>query len=85
VASDCDGIPEDVTDRDSALLVPPGDPHALAEAMRTLLGDRALRDRLGARAREVYEERFSAERFRAAVATLYSELGFTPCGPAPAP
>lgn len=82
VASDCDGIPEDVVDGDSALLVPRGDVDALTGAITTLLGDPALRSRIGARAREVYEQRFSAERFTDALRELYGELGFTP---APAP
>jgi glycosyltransferase involved in cell wall biosynthesis len=43
-----------------------------------LLGDPALRARLGARAREDYLQRFSAERLTAAIAALYGELGFTP-------
>jgi glycosyltransferase involved in cell wall biosynthesis len=37
---------------DSALRVPPGDAHALAEAMLQIAGDTALRARLGAAARE---------------------------------
>jgi glycosyltransferase involved in cell wall biosynthesis len=82
VASGCDGIPEDVVDGDSALIVAPGDSRALADAITTLLCDPALRGRLGARAREVYEQRFSAARFTDALRELYGELGFTP---APAP
>jgi glycosyltransferase involved in cell wall biosynthesis len=78
VASGCDGIPEDVADGDSALLVTPGDRQALATGIDRLLGDPALRARLGARAREDYLQRFSAERLTAAIAALYGELGFTP-------
>jgi glycosyltransferase involved in cell wall biosynthesis len=77
VASGCDGIPEDVVDGDSALVVPPGDVHALGEAITTLLGDPELRGRLGARAREVYEQRFSAERLTDALREVYAELGFS--------
>ncbi len=78
VASGCDGIPEDVTDGDSALVAAPGDRQALAAAIARLLGDPALRGRLAARARDDYERRFSAERLTAALAELYGELGFTP-------
>jgi glycosyltransferase involved in cell wall biosynthesis len=77
VASGCDGIPEDVVDGDSALLVPPGDVRALEGAITMLLGDPALRGRLGARAREVYEQRFSAGRLTHALRDLYGELGFS--------
>ncbi len=75
VASSCDGIPEDVTDGDSGLLVAPGDERALMSAIARLLGDQTLRRRLGGRARELYESRFSAERLTAALAGLYAELG----------
>jgi glycosyltransferase involved in cell wall biosynthesis len=76
VASDCDGIPEDlVRDRD-ALLVAPGDSLALNDALARLLTDEPLRARLAARARQVYEERFTADRFVAGLAAVYGELGF---------
>ena len=61
VASGCDGIPEDVTDGDSALVVAPGDRQALAAAIARLLGDPALRGRLAARARADVRRRFSAD------------------------
>jgi glycosyltransferase involved in cell wall biosynthesis len=78
VASGCDGIPEDVTDGDSALVVAPGDRQALATGIERLLGDPGLRARLAARARGDYLQRFSAERLTAALAALYGELGFRP-------
>ena len=51
VASDCDGIPEDVADGDSALLVPPGDAEALARALARVLREPSLRGALARRAR----------------------------------
>jgi glycosyltransferase involved in cell wall biosynthesis len=57
-----------LTDGESALLVPPGDPFALAAAMQTLVIDESLRTRIAARGREVYVERASrrvlGERWR---------------------
>jgi glycosyltransferase involved in cell wall biosynthesis len=50
VATSVGGVPEVVEDGRDALVVPPGDPTALAQAIGRLLDDRALRDRLGARA-----------------------------------
>jgi len=50
VASDLPGINEAVTDGETGLLVPPNDPDALADALRTALADDGLRDRLGAAA-----------------------------------
>jgi glycosyltransferase involved in cell wall biosynthesis len=73
-ASNVDGIPEDVTDGDSALLVPPGDSSALAAALKRLVEDPELRARLARRGREVFEQRFSAEAFSAALGAVYEEL-----------
>jgi len=51
VASRAGGIP-DVTGEDAALLVPPGDPAALADAVQLVLGDPGLAAKLGAAAAE---------------------------------
>ncbi len=58
VASDIAGYREVVRHDQEGLLVPPGDPDALAEAVGAVLSDRALSDRL----REAGRRR--AERFR---------------------
>jgi glycosyltransferase involved in cell wall biosynthesis len=76
VASNVDGIPEDVTDGDSALLVEPGQVDQLSRALGRLLTDPDLRNRLRRRAREVFVERFSAETFASALRDLYAGLGF---------
>lgn len=81
VASDLDGIPEDVTPGEDGLLVPPGDAAALADALRTVLADRALRQRLGARARETFAARFSAAAFVEALGAVYAECGLRPPRP----
>jgi glycosyltransferase involved in cell wall biosynthesis len=78
VASAVDGIPEDVTDGDSALLVPPGDAAALATALVRLADDEALRRRLAAGASAVYAERFAPDRFAASIRAAYAALGFPP-------
>jgi glycosyltransferase involved in cell wall biosynthesis len=52
VASRVGGIPEVVRDGESALLVEPGDPDALAAALERVLRDRELAARLGAAGRE---------------------------------
>jgi glycosyltransferase involved in cell wall biosynthesis len=48
-----------LVDGESALLVPPGDAEALADAVRRLRDDRELAARIGRRGRAVYEERAS--------------------------
>lgn len=77
VASDIDGIPEDVTDGDSALLVAPGNVAALAGALARVINDAPLRAHLRRRARETFETRFSAAAFTQALGQFYAELGFT--------
>jgi len=76
VASGVDGIPEDVTDGDSALLVSPGDAEGLAVALERVLTDPELRRRLARRARETFEARFSAGALADALKAVYAELGF---------
>lgn len=52
VASDLPALREVLRDRENAVLVPPGDPGALAAGIRSLLADEALAARIAARARE---------------------------------
>ena len=51
VATAVGGIPQILEDEIDALLVPPGDPGALVEAMTRLASDPDLRERLGRRAK----------------------------------
>jgi glycosyltransferase involved in cell wall biosynthesis len=74
VATDVGGTSEAVAADESALLVPPDDAPALAAAVRRLLDDRELRERLGTRAREVWLERFTAQRMQQAYADLLTGL-----------
>jgi glycosyltransferase involved in cell wall biosynthesis len=62
VASRVEGIPEVVVDGETGLLVPPGDPDALAAAIEELLADPERARALGTRARELAIERFGVER-----------------------
>jgi glycosyltransferase involved in cell wall biosynthesis len=51
IATAVGGVPELVTDEENGLLVPPGDPQALAAAIQRFFRDEALRTRLSERAR----------------------------------
>lgn len=72
VASDVAGIPEAVTDAKTGLLVPPGDPVALATALHRVTADAALRGRLGAAARRHVAEHQDREVCAAQVAELFA-------------
>ena len=78
IATACDGIPEDLLDGVDALLVQPGDPAGLADALITLLADPARRAALAAGSRRAHERKFSAEGFTVALGAAYTELGFNP-------
>jgi len=61
VTADTPGARELLVDGESALLVPPGEPEALATALRRLAGDRALAARIGAGGRLAYEQHASED------------------------
>lgn len=69
------GIPEAVQHEQQGLLVQPGQPRELADALLRLLQDGELRLRLGQQARQRVAERFGVERVLGQVADLYRELG----------
>jgi glycosyltransferase involved in cell wall biosynthesis len=58
IASAIGGVTDMITP-ETGLLVPPGEPEALARAMTLLAGDRDLRERMGRAARRRYAEVFS--------------------------
>jgi glycosyltransferase involved in cell wall biosynthesis len=66
--------PHVVKANETALTVPPGDEHALAESLRTLLRDRERRQKLGAAARARYEELFTTQHMIERHEALYREL-----------
>ncbi len=69
------GPTEIVDDGVSGLLVPMNDDAALAEAMRRLLGDADLRERLGAGGRQRVQEAFRIETTASKVSQVYAALG----------
>jgi glycosyltransferase involved in cell wall biosynthesis len=62
VGTDASSCAEAVIDGVNGFLVPAGDAPALAESLKRLLRDPALRQRMGARNRTVVEERFDIRR-----------------------
>ncbi|NOY53563.1 MAG: glycosyltransferase family 4 protein [Deltaproteobacteria bacterium] len=60
VATTVGGIPDVVVDGKTGILIPPGEPSLLAEAMLRLLNDPGLRLRMGENARRRIGEKFDA-------------------------
>lgn len=74
VASDIPGCREIVQHGVNGLLVPPQDPAALAEALRTLLLDPDLRMRMGRAGRDLAVVEFSNEKVTAETLAVYENL-----------
>lgn len=74
VATDAGAVPEILEDGRTGLLVAPGDAAGLAQALRRLMADAPLRQRLAAAARQEVEARFTVQRYVAGVQAVYEEL-----------
>ena len=75
VASAVGGIPEVLVDKVSGFLVAPGDKAGLERALRKLLTERDLAQRIGAAARETARLRFAPERALPPLEEMYAALG----------
>jgi glycosyltransferase involved in cell wall biosynthesis len=69
----------------TGLQVPPGEPRALAQALRSLLDDGALRERLGRAGRARWAAYFTAETMADETVALYHRLLAARGGPPPTP
>lgn len=74
VATDVPGCREAVIVGENGLLVPPRDPHRLAEALATLIRDGDMRARFGRRSRRLAEAEFGTARVNEATLALYSSM-----------
>ncbi|MGQ9778660.1 MAG: glycosyltransferase family 4 protein [Bacillota bacterium] len=74
VASRVGGLQEMVVDQETGFLVPPAQPGPLAEAIRRLLDDPALRRRMGEAGRRRYLELFHVRAMAESIAEIYDEL-----------
>jgi glycosyltransferase involved in cell wall biosynthesis len=66
---------EAIRDGETCLLVPPGNPAALAQAVRTLSENPELAARLGRNAREIVARRFTIERMGETMAARLQAIG----------
>lgn len=74
VTTDWPGCRDAVENGKTGLLVPPGDPDALADALNLLLTDTPMRQRLGSAARLLAEREFDVRSVVAATLAVYEEL-----------
>lgn len=73
LATEVGGVRRAAKQDETARLVPPGDPQALAEGMRDLMADEGLRRRLGGKGRRMVEERFTWDRIVQETLGVYTE------------
>jgi phosphatidylinositol alpha-1,6-mannosyltransferase len=72
------GIPEAVRDGETGLLVDAEQPEEVSRALRSLLDDRILAQRLGAGGRRAVESYYNWDRVTADLASIGHELGVVP-------
>lgn len=72
VACDVGGVREWLHHGENGLLVPPRDADAMADAVRQIIGDTVLLDRMGYRGLEVIRSRFSPDRHLTKLLDVYS-------------
>lgn len=71
VSSDNGSEPEFINNGDNGLLVRAGDMEALATALRSLISDPSLRQRLGKQARQDFQDKHNYDLFIAQMNTIY--------------
>lgn len=74
IATRVGAIPEIVRTDEDGILVDPGDIAGMVEALRRILGDVRLRERLGKNAQRSARERFAAEQIIAKIEAIYRDL-----------
>jgi D-inositol-3-phosphate glycosyltransferase len=74
VATAVGGVPEVASDGETALLVPPHDPAAFADALARVLADASLARTLASKAAAHVAERFSPEARARALVEIYGAL-----------
>lgn len=74
VSTNIDGIPEDLEHEKTALLVPPGSPLVLADAMEQLLREQRFAQALGRRAQKAFHHRFNRAKVKRVLAHMMVSL-----------
>lgn len=74
VVTDCGGTREAVTDGEAGFVIPPRDPHRMAEVLSALWRDPALGRRMGEAGRSRVRSSFQLSEQLEQIATLYEEV-----------
>jgi len=74
VATDIDGIREQIDHDENGLLIPPEDPEAIADAIIFLFNNKEKSEQLGFAAKKKAEEKFSVEEMIKKTKGVYEEL-----------
>jgi glycosyltransferase involved in cell wall biosynthesis len=68
------GIPEFIKDGETGILVPPGNPEALAVAIRSMIDNPQESIRLGKNAKQEYASRFTLDTMVDAIENVYRSV-----------
>jgi len=74
IGTNLGGIPEVILDGENGFLVSPESPEQLAEVLMKFVNDQGLRNSMGRRGRQIYEEKFTLSKMIRQVETLYDQL-----------
>lgn len=74
VGSNLGGIPEVIEEGETGFLVAPGSSAELSQAIERLARDPSLRQRMGRKGRERYEQKFTLQKMLHHIESLYDEL-----------
>ncbi len=74
IATKVGGVPEEVINEETGLLVPPGDFRSLADAIIRLLQNDDLRREMGKKGKKLVEKRYNNKQMVKAHKTLYEKL-----------
>ncbi|MBO3461945.1 glycosyltransferase family 4 protein [Aetokthonos hydrillicola Thurmond2011] len=74
VATNVNGVPEEIVHSETGLLVPPKDVQLLADALSTLIQSPDLRQQMGKAGRQKFVQEFTVERMIAETRTIYEQI-----------
>ncbi|MFC1538767.1 glycosyltransferase family 4 protein [Candidatus Latescibacterota bacterium] len=74
IASDTNVIPEIIRNNESGLIIPAGNPVAMAETMKRLLTSKGLAETLGQSGRKIAEKEYSLESFASKTIKAYRSI-----------